>query len=94
MPIVSVEQFKATKFDYLILGGGTAGLTLAARLSEDKDVVVGVIEAGGHDNNVPEINVPGFMGRTIANPAYDWTFISVPKPEPAVDLSSNRVERD
>jgi hypothetical protein len=76
MPIVSVEQFKLIKFDYLILGGGTAGLTLAARyrftcdrlsilltspirLSEDKDVMVGVIEAGGHHDNIPEINVPG-----------------------------------
>ncbi|KAF8195006.1 alcohol oxidase [Pholiota molesta] len=79
MPIVSVEQFKLIKFDYLILGGGTAGLTLAARLSEDKDVMVGVIEAGTHHNNIPEINVPGLIGKTIFHPTYDWSFFSVPQ---------------
>ncbi|KAF9476809.1 FAD/NAD(P)-binding domain-containing protein [Pholiota conissans] len=49
------------------------------RLSEDEDIVVGVVEAGGYDRNVPEINIPGFMGRIIANPKYDWTFFSVPQ---------------
>ena len=32
MPVVSLQQFQATKFDYLIVGGGTSGLVLAARL--------------------------------------------------------------
>ena len=36
----------ATHFDYLIAGGGTAGLTLAARLTEDPDITVGVFEVG------------------------------------------------
>ena len=39
-------SFTATQFDYLIAGGGTAGLTVAARLTEDPNIVVGVIEAG------------------------------------------------
>lgn len=34
-------------FDYVVIGGGTAGLTIAARLAEDSDVSVAVIEAGG-----------------------------------------------
>ncbi|KAF8868345.1 alcohol oxidase [Infundibulicybe gibba] len=79
MPITTLEEFTSATFDYLIVGGGTAGLTLAARLTEDPRVVVGVIEAGGYDPLVPEINVPGMMGRTIANPLYDWTFFSVPQ---------------
>ncbi|KAF8873116.1 alcohol oxidase [Infundibulicybe gibba] len=79
MPITTLEEFTSVTFDYLIIGGGTAGLTLAARLTEDPNIVVGVIEAGGYDPLVPEINVPGMMGRTIANPLYDWTFFSVPQ---------------
>ncbi|PPQ96418.1 hypothetical protein CVT26_005097 [Gymnopilus dilepis] len=79
MPIVPIEEFQATEFDYIVIGGGTAGLTVAARLSEDENVKVGVIEAGGYHSNVPEIDVPGFIGRTIANPTYDWTFLSVPQ---------------
>lgn len=39
------------EFDYVIIGSGTAGATLAARLSEDKDCRVLVLEAGGSDRN-------------------------------------------
>jgi choline dehydrogenase-like flavoprotein len=41
-----VPGIKAT-YDYVVIGGGTAGLTIAARLAEDSDISVAVIEAGG-----------------------------------------------
>lgn len=41
-----IQDFANLVFDYIVLGGGTAGLAVAARLSEDPQVNVGVIEAG------------------------------------------------
>lgn len=57
---ISPAAFAATSFDYLIAGGGTAGLTLATRLSEHADVSVGVIEAGLDRTEDPLVLTPGF----------------------------------
>ncbi len=61
MLIDSAEDFAALTYDYVIIGGGTAGLTLAARLTEDPEVTVGVIEAGQNRLADPNILVPGCM---------------------------------
>lgn len=61
MLIDSPEEFAAKKYDFVIIGGGTAGLTLAARLTEDAEVTVGVIEAGQNRLADPKILVPGCM---------------------------------
>ncbi|KZV84012.1 alcohol oxidase [Exidia glandulosa HHB12029] len=79
MPIVSAEEFARTAFDYIVVGGGTAGLAIAARLSEDPDVVVGIIEAGEYQPDREDINVPGYFGRTIGSDI-DWKFETVPQP--------------
>ncbi|KAF9461105.1 alcohol oxidase [Collybia nuda] len=79
MPVVTVKEFVSFKFDYLIVGGGTSGLALAARLSEDPNTIVGVVEAGGDVFHVPQVDIPGMMGSLIANSTYDWTFLSVPQ---------------
>jgi len=79
MPIVSVEQFVTTKLDYLVVGGGTSGLVVAARLSEDPNVTVGVLEAGKYHENAPEVNIPGMMARALHNPEFDWDFRTEPQ---------------
>ncbi|QRV77531.1 GMC oxidoreductase [Ceratobasidium sp. AG-Ba] len=79
MPIFEPTEFCASEFDYLVVGGGTAGLVVAARLSEDPAVRVGVLEAGQYVPDDPTINVPGYFGRSIGNPNLDWGFLTVPQ---------------
>jgi len=60
-------------FDYIIVGGGTAGCVLANRLSRDPDVSVLLLEAGGKDNWIL-IHVPVGYLYCIGNPRTDWCF--------------------
>ena len=71
--------FIAVNYDYLIAGGGTAGLTIAARLSEDPQITVGVIEAGLDRTQDPNVLTPGFAPLTWDNPDYDWIFKTTPQ---------------
>ena len=66
------------EFDYVIVGAGSAGSTLAARLSEDPSVTVCILEAGGPDNN-PLIHAPiGFAFFGDKSPL-NWRFDTVPQ---------------
>ncbi|XP_015784638.1 uncharacterized protein LOC107362137 [Tetranychus urticae] len=75
-------------YDYVIVGAGSAGSTLAARLTEDEDVTVLVIEAGGeesHFNNVPIFAV--LTQRTDI----DWGYYSVPQTRSARGLNNKQI---
>jgi choline dehydrogenase len=65
-------------FDYLIVGAGTAGCVLAARLSEDPGIRVALIEAGPMDRH-PFIHIPATVGAAIALPKINWRFATVPQ---------------
>jgi choline dehydrogenase len=60
-------------FDYIVVGGGTAGCVLANRLSQDPDVSVLLLEAGGKDNWI-WIHIPVGYLYCIGNPRTDWCF--------------------
>ena len=71
------EGFVGNSFDYLIIGGGTAGLAVAARLSENPDISVGVIEAGTARLNDPSILTPAAFPNLVGREDYDWLMKTV-----------------
>lgn len=77
---VSATDFAKKSFDFLIIGGGTAGLVVAARLSENPNLTVGVLEAGqavlGEDVN---IDIPAYYGNSLGT-SNDWQFATTPQP--------------
>ena len=77
--LMTPDAFASTRFDYLIAGGGTAGLVLANRLTEIPTVSVGVIEAGEDLTSDPNITTPLYMFDLQGIPKYDWNFSSEPQ---------------
>ena len=83
-------------YDYVVVGGGTAGLTIATRLAENPALKIAVVEAGGFyevDNGNLSVT-PGyssyFTGADPKNfqPLVDWGFATVPQ---AVRLSGEKI---
>ena len=65
-------------YDYVIVGAGSAGCVLAARLSEDPDVKVALLEAGGSDSR-PEIAMPIAFPMLLKS-SVDWDLYGEPEP--------------
>ncbi len=73
------DEFSKQAFDFLIVGGGTAGLVVASRLSEHPHFVVGVLEAGSLAVDNREVDCPGLAGHALGG-SLDWRFDTVPQP--------------
>ncbi|KAJ7860374.1 hypothetical protein B0H14DRAFT_3863736 [Mycena olivaceomarginata] len=67
------------RFDYVMRGGGTARLVVAARLVEDPTVRVCVIEAGEDVTHELNAKVPSFGMKNLRQPNLDWGFIGSPQ---------------
>lgn len=75
----SPEDFCGNAYDYLIIGGGTAGLVVAARLTEDATVTVGVLEAGKNQLGSPLVDTPAAFLGMMMDKEYDWAFFTEPQ---------------
>lgn len=84
--MVESGQFAGGPYDYVVVGAGTAGCVVAARLSEDPAVRVLLLEAGGSDDSF-WLKIPVGYGRTIADKRVNWCY----ETEPNEALDNRRV---
>lgn len=69
----------APVYDFIVVGAGSAGATLAARLSENPAYQVLLLEAGGSDR-IPQVQIPGMLGYAIGSKTLNWHYLGEPDP--------------
>jgi 4-pyridoxate dehydrogenase len=76
-----------TSYDTIIVGAGSAGCVLAARLGEDPQRRILVLEAGGEDKHWL-LHLPLGVGKVWNDPRWNWSYLSEPEPH----LDNRRIE--
>lgn len=69
----------AETFDYIVVGAGSAGCVVAARLTEDSNCSVLLLEAGGKDSH-PTLKMPIAFLKAVVNPKFNWPYMTEPEP--------------
>jgi choline dehydrogenase-like flavoprotein len=67
------------QYDYIVVGGGTSGLVVASRLTENPAISVLILEAGANRVKDPRIAAPGLAATTYFDPDFDWCITSPPQ---------------
>ncbi|XP_064488432.1 uncharacterized GMC-type oxidoreductase Mb1310-like, partial [Ornithodoros turicata] len=75
------------RYDYIIVGGGTAGCVLANKLSEDPNITVLVIEAGKAEDATTEIPLYTFLH---FNEHFDWKYRTVPQKKSCLSIEGKK----
>ncbi|KAI2802135.1 hypothetical protein BLOT_010327 [Blomia tropicalis] len=76
MPMTKYRDSWEREYDFIIVGGGSAGAVLANRLSEDSHVTVLLLEAGGNENMISDIPL---AFQTLQQTPMDWNYLTEPQ---------------
>ncbi|KAJ7679674.1 aryl-alcohol oxidase precursor [Mycena rosella] len=74
-----VADLPTLRYDFVVVGGGTAGNVVANRLTENPNVSVLVLEAGPSNEGVLDSEVPFFMANLLTANAYNWNYTTTPQ---------------
>ncbi|KAJ8508036.1 hypothetical protein ONZ45_g9651 [Pleurotus djamor] len=75
LPILSRALIKdSNEYDFVVIGGGPAGLAVASRLSENPRLTVVLLEAGPNAEGLPEVIVPGLAGSGQSSTTLNWAY--------------------
>jgi len=77
---MKTQRATAQPYDYLVIGGGTAGCVVAARLAASPDVRVLLVEAGPRTSHW-SFQMPSAFGRNFEGGRFNWAFRTTPPPE-------------
>jgi len=77
----------SNEYDFIVVGGGTSGLVVATRLTEDPNIRVLVLEAGDDHSMDPRVTTPALWPSLLGS-NFDWAYLSEPQ------VSSHRRPRE